>query len=239
MNAIKTSPASTPGTMAWHADTRVEGMARVPLLFQNDTALKRWKQPRTGLASAHKHKFRQACNDTPARDRLGRPKIPLLLRLPTKSDPVTARAPLYQRGECDCRLDLVIGTTHAQQPCPAPHPLRPSASDQGRMRAFSRPRDRRAFERADVVRTRQDCRRAPNIAAADAEVIDAARMIVVLRVRSDTHRHMWQGILRNVLPDGSLDDYIATVQKKFGASYAPLMLMPAITSTRSVPSTAA
>jgi cytosine/adenosine deaminase-related metal-dependent hydrolase len=33
----------------------------------------------------------------------------------------------------------------------------------------------------------------------------------------DTHRHMWQGILRNVLPDGSLDDYIATVQKTFGA----------------------
>ncbi len=26
----------------------------------------------------------------------------------------------------------------------------------------------------------------------------------------DTHRHMWQGFLRNVLPDGSLEDYIAT-----------------------------
>jgi hypothetical protein len=37
----------------------------------------------------------------------------------------------------------------------------------------------------------------------------------------DNHRHMWQGILRNVLPDGSLDDYIATVQKIFGANYTP------------------
>src|SRR5204863_7402031 len=29
------------------------------------------------------------------------------------------------------------------------------------------------------------------------------------------------GILRNVLPDGSLDDYIAVVQKTFGAKYTP------------------
>jgi cytosine/adenosine deaminase-related metal-dependent hydrolase len=32
---------------------------------------------------------------------------------------------------------------------------------------------------------------------------------------------MWQGILRNVLPDGSLDDYIRVVQKTFGAHYTP------------------
>jgi hypothetical protein len=52
-------------------DTRVEGIA-VPRSFQNDTALKRLEAAsQTGLTSAHKHKFREDCNDTPARDRLG------------------------------------------------------------------------------------------------------------------------------------------------------------------------
>ena len=38
----------------------------------NDTALKRLEAAsQIGLASAHKHKFREDCNDTPARDRLG------------------------------------------------------------------------------------------------------------------------------------------------------------------------
>ena len=37
----------------------------------------------------------------------------------------------------------------------------------------------------------------------------------------DTHRHMWQGILRNVLPDGSLEDYRNVVQRTFGAKYTP------------------
>jgi 5-methylthioadenosine/S-adenosylhomocysteine deaminase len=37
----------------------------------------------------------------------------------------------------------------------------------------------------------------------------------------DTHRHMWQGILRSVLPDGSLDDYRQLVQRTFGAKYTP------------------
>ena len=77
------------------------------------------------------------------------------------------------------------------------------------------------FEQADVLieRGKISAVRA-NIAAPDAEVIDAARMIVMPGL-VDTHRHMWQGILRNVLPDGSLDDYIAIVQKTFGANYTP------------------
>ncbi len=37
----------------------------------------------------------------------------------------------------------------------------------------------------------------------------------------DTHRHMWQGFLRNVLPDGSLEDYRNVVQRKFGATMTP------------------
>ena len=60
----------------------------------------------------------------------------------------------------------------------------------------------------------------PNISAANAEVIDAANMIVMPGF-VDTHRHMWQGILRNVLPDGSLEDYRNLVQRKFGAVYTP------------------
>src|SRR5262249_26382049 len=77
------------------------------------------------------------------------------------------------------------------------------------------------FEQADVlVEGGKISAVRPNINAPNAEVIDAARMIVAPGF-VDTHRHMWQGILRNVLPDGSLDDYIATVQKTFGAKYVP------------------
>jgi cytosine/adenosine deaminase-related metal-dependent hydrolase len=60
----------------------------------------------------------------------------------------------------------------------------------------------------------------PNISAPNAEVIEAGNMIVMPGF-VDTHRHMWQGYLRNVLPDGSLQDYIQTVQRKFGATMTP------------------
>lgn len=46
----------------------------------------------------------------------------------------------------------------------------------------------------------------PNIDAGDAEVIDAAGTIVMPGF-VDTHRHMWQGALRSILPDGLLSDY--------------------------------
>src|SRR5436190_12329688 len=77
------------------------------------------------------------------------------------------------------------------------------------------------FEHADVlIENGKISAVGPNISAAGAEMIEASRMIVMPGL-IDTHRHMWQGILRNVLPDGSLDDYIATVQKTFGANYTP------------------
>ena len=60
----------------------------------------------------------------------------------------------------------------------------------------------------------------PGIAAADAEIIDASRMIVMPGL-IDTHRHMWEGVLRNVLPNGSLGDYRDVVQRTFGAKYTP------------------
>jgi 5-methylthioadenosine/S-adenosylhomocysteine deaminase len=78
------------------------------------------------------------------------------------------------------------------------------------------------FERADVlVEGNKISAVRPNISPPpNAEVIDAANAIVMPGF-VDTHRHMWQGILRNVLPDGSLGDYINVVQKTFGANYVP------------------
>ena len=116
----------------------------------------------------------------------------------------------------------VVGTVsaaRAQQPGGAPTPGRAILIKGGCVLTL----DRAAgdFEQADVlIEGGRISAVRPNIAAPNAEVIDAARMIVMPGF-VDTHRHMWQGILRNVLPDGSLDDYIAVVQKTFGAKYTP------------------
>jgi len=113
----------------------------------------------------------------------------------------------------------MIGTTRAQQPAPGALSGRPLLIKDGCVLTLDRVIGN--FEQADVLIERGKISAVrPNIAVADAEVIDATRMIVVPGF-VDTHRHMWQGILRNVLPDGSLDDYIATVQKIFGANYTP------------------
>lgn len=45
----------------------------------------------------------------------------------------------------------------------------------------------------------------PNINAGDAQVIDASRMIIMPGF-VDTHRHSWQGQLRNILPNGKLQE---------------------------------
>jgi cytosine/adenosine deaminase-related metal-dependent hydrolase len=77
------------------------------------------------------------------------------------------------------------------------------------------------FERADVlIEGSKISAVRPNISAPNAQVIDASNSIVMPGF-VDTHRHMWQGFLRNVLPDGSLMDYIQTVQRKFGANFTP------------------
>ena len=65
------------------------------------------------------------------------------------------------------------------------------------------------FERADVlIDSARIAAIQPNIevAADGADVIDASGMIVMPGF-VDTHRHMWQGALRNILPDGLLSDY--------------------------------
>jgi 5-methylthioadenosine/S-adenosylhomocysteine deaminase len=77
------------------------------------------------------------------------------------------------------------------------------------------------FERADVlVEGSRIAAVRPNISAPNAQVIDASKAIVMPGF-VDTHRHMWQGFLRNVLPDGSLQDYFQVVQRKFGANFTP------------------
>jgi 5-methylthioadenosine/S-adenosylhomocysteine deaminase len=43
-----------------------------------------------------------------------------------------------------------------------------------------------------------------------AELVDASRMIVIPGF-VDTHRHMWQGALRNILPNGLLSDYVRDI----------------------------
>src|SRR5580692_11521379 len=88
------------------------------------------------------------------------------------------------------------------------------------MRAFPRPRDRRLRAGRRPDRTRQDCRRAPEHRRRrrGGDRCRAHDRGAGLRRYSPPYV---AGILRNVLPDGSLDDYIATVQKTFGANYAP------------------
>jgi cytosine/adenosine deaminase-related metal-dependent hydrolase len=37
----------------------------------------------------------------------------------------------------------------------------------------------------------------------------------------DSHRHCWEGLIRNALPDGTLTDYFRTVNGRFGPAYKP------------------
>jgi hypothetical protein len=113
----------------------------------------------------------------------------------------------------------VIGTASAQQPAGGVAPGRSILIKGGCVltldRAFG------DFETADIlIEGKSIAAVRPNISAPNAEVIDAERMIVMPGF-VDTHRHMWQGILRNVLPDGSLEDYRDVVQRTFGAKYMP------------------
>jgi 5-methylthioadenosine/S-adenosylhomocysteine deaminase len=63
----------------------------------------------------------------------------------------------------------------------------------------------------------------PNLKAADAEVIDAANMIVMPGF-IDTHRHIWEGILRNIGTDVPLEgdaSYLAFVLNVLAPAYRP------------------
>jgi 5-methylthioadenosine/S-adenosylhomocysteine deaminase len=76
------------------------------------------------------------------------------------------------------------------------------------------------FEKADVlVEGSRILEVRPNITAA-ATIIDATNTIVMPGF-VDTHRHMWQGALRNILPNGLLSDYSRDITGVARAAYRP------------------
>lgn len=60
----------------------------------------------------------------------------------------------------------------------------------------------------------------PDLSVDDAEVIDAADAIVMPGF-VDSHRHLWEGLLRNLLPDSTLMDYLVEVNGRLGAVFRP------------------
>lgn len=61
---------------------------------------------------------------------------------------------------------------------------------------------------------------AQDIQAADAAVIDASQKVVIPGL-IDTHRHTWQSVLRNSLPDDDLPTYLHTILGTFAPHYRP------------------
>ncbi|MFE2449453.1 amidohydrolase family protein [Streptomyces sp. NPDC021218] len=60
----------------------------------------------------------------------------------------------------------------------------------------------------------------PDLPVTDAETLDAAGTVVVPGF-VDTHRHMWETVLRGVLPACTLDGYLAQVIGAIGPAYRP------------------
>ncbi len=80
------------------------------------------------------------------------------------------------------------------------------------------------FTQADVlIEGTKIAQVGPNLAAADAETIDASNMIVMPGF-IDTHRHLWEGILRNIGVDVPLEgeiSYLAFVLNTLAPVYRP------------------
>jgi len=76
------------------------------------------------------------------------------------------------------------------------------------------------FDNADVlIEGSRIAAVAPNLNAT-ATVVDASNTIVMPGF-IDTHRHMWQGALRNILPNGLLADYIRDILTTFRTAFRP------------------
>jgi 5-methylthioadenosine/S-adenosylhomocysteine deaminase len=61
---------------------------------------------------------------------------------------------------------------------------------------------------------------APKLTSSDAEIIDGTDSIAIPGM-IDTHRHMWQGCLRQAFPDDALSDYFGHVLGALGPKYRP------------------
>ena len=59
-----------------------------------------------------------------------------------------------------------------------------------------------------------------SLAADNAQVVDAREMIVMPGF-IDSHRHMWEGAIRNLIPDANLRDYLTVILGKYGPAYRP------------------
>ncbi len=77
------------------------------------------------------------------------------------------------------------------------------------------------FWRADVlIEGTKIAAVGPDLGVTDAEVIDASNMIVMPGF-VDTHRHIWEGILRNISVDGILANYFPDVLGVLAPVYRP------------------
>ena len=81
------------------------------------------------------------------------------------------------------------------------------------------------FEKADVlIEGDKIAAVGPNLSAANAEIIDASNMIVMPGF-VDTHRHIWEGLLRNIGTDVPLEgrnSYMSHVLGRLAPSYRPV-----------------
>src|SRR5512132_3754176 len=77
------------------------------------------------------------------------------------------------------------------------------------------------FEKADVLIEGSKIVAVGASLPADAAIVDASNMIVMPGF-VDTHRHIWQGQLRNILPNGRLDpDYFRDIGTSARNAYRP------------------